>query len=162
MQESKKNIGAAIIGMGNILLTDDGVGVHAVRKLREDAPEGIILAEVGAAVLDALDIFESVELVVAIDAVLGGGAPGSIYSFDVSEVDAGRNVSVHELGIAAALRYLPAGSRPRITIVGVEPDVIDYGMELTPVVGAALDEVVRTARAVALESTEKVPPTTGV
>lgn len=162
MPEQRKKFNVAIIGLGNVLLTDDGVGVHAVRKLRQDAPEGIVLAEVGTAVLDALDLFESVEFVVAIDAVRAGGPPGSIYSFDINEADTQRMVSQHELGIAAVMQYLPADSAPQITILGVEPAVIDYGMELSPVVRAVLPEAARKALAMALQLTERITPTTGV
>jgi len=157
MLEPLKHGGAAIVGLGNILLTDDGVGVHAVRKLREDTPEGVILAEVGTAVLDALDLFESVELVIAIDAVRAGGSPGSIYNFSIDEVNAQKTISLHELGIVEVMRYLSAGSAPKIEIIGVEPAVIDYGMELSPVVRAVLPDVVRKARAMALQLMEKIP-----
>jgi len=162
MTELQKHVGAAIVGLGNILLTDDGVGVHAVRKLREDAPEGIVLAEVGTAMLDALDLFESVEVVIAIDAVRAGGPPGSIYSFSIDEVDPQGPISLHELGIVEAMQYLPAGSVPQIVIIGVEPAVIDYGVELSPMVRAVLPDVVRKARTMASQLMERIPPTTGV
>lgn len=157
MLEPQKHIGVAIVGLGNILLTDDGVGVHAVRKLREDTPEGIILMEVGTAILDALELFESVDSIVAIDAVQAGGSPGSIYTLSFNEIDAQRNVSLHEFGIAAAVQSLPAESIPHIMIVGMEPAVIDYGMELSPVVRAVLPDVVRTARATALQLMGGIP-----
>ncbi len=140
---------AAIVGLGNVLLMDDGVGVHAIRMLSGQAPEGIVLAEVGTALLDALELFESVDVVVAIDAVAAGGSPGSIYCFDVNDAEVPKHVSLHELGIAAALRLLPTKSRPRVLILGVEPAVIDYGMQLSPAVGAVLGQVTRTACAMA-------------
>ena len=170
MLEPHKHTAAAIVGLGNVLLTDDGVGVHAVRRLREartkrlrdEAPEGVIIAEVGTAVMDALDLFENVEHVVAIDAVRAGGPPGSIYSFSMDDVEAQKTVSAHELGIAEAMKYLPAGLAPKVSIIGVEPAVIDYGVGLSPTVQAVLDEVVRKALAAVSQSMERILPTTGV
>ena len=70
-----------IAGLGNLLLRDDGVGVHAVRSMGNDLPPGVLAVEVGTAVLDALHLFEEAEMVIAIDAMKAGGAPGTIYSF---------------------------------------------------------------------------------
>ncbi len=141
----KEHRRAAIVGLGNILLMDDGVGVHALRTLSGPAPEGIVLAEVGTALLDALELLASVEVVVAIDAVAAGGRPGSIYCLNVNDAQVRTHVSLHELGIAAALQLLPTESRPRVLIVGVEPAVIDYGMRLSPAVQAVLPQVTRVA-----------------
>jgi len=149
MVRRQEHVRAAIVGLGNILLMDDGVGVHAIRALSEHPPEGIILAEVGTALLDALELFESIDVVVAIDAVTAGGPPGSIYFLDVNDVQVHKHVSLHELGIAAALRLLPAESRPQVVILGVEPAVIDYGVQLSPAVQAVLGQVTQAACAMA-------------
>ena len=156
MPGPQKQNGAAMVGLGNILLTDDGVGVHAVRKLREDPPEGVILAEVGTTVLDALDLFESVRWVLAIDAVRVGGSPGSIYTFDIDEVETRKGASLHEFGITAAMQSLPVESTPHVTILGIEPAVIGYGMELSSVVQAVLPEVAQTACAMASQWMRRV------
>lgn len=151
MAERSEHTGVAIVGLGNILLADDGIGVHAIRMLREEAPEGIILAEVGTALLDALDLLEEVEAVVAIDAMQAGGAPGSIYRLDLADAALRRNLSLHEFGIAGAIQSLPVKSRPSVTVVGVEPAMIDYGMELSPVVRSVLPQVVEAARTTAVQ-----------
>jgi hydrogenase maturation protease len=151
----QKQFGAAIIGLGNVLLTDDGVGVHAIRQLQQDPPQGIILAEVGTALLDTLDLLESVDLVVAIDAVQAGGAPGSVHCFDLADADIRQGLSLHDFGIAAAVQSLPAEARPAVTILGVEPAVLDYGMQLSPAVQAALPHVVRQAPALIAQRIEK-------
>ncbi len=146
---------AAIVGLGNVLLMDDGVGVHAIRTLSEQAPEGIVLAEVGTALLDALELFESVDVVVAIDAVTADGPPGSIYLLDVNDAQINKHVSLHDLGIAAALRLLSAESRPQVLILGVEPAIIDYGTQLSSAVQAVLPQVVEAARAMADQLTHR-------
>ncbi len=155
MARSPEHPRAAIAGLGNILLMDDGVGVHAVRRLRENPPAGIVLAEVGTALLDALDLFERSDFVVAIDAVRAGGPPASIYRFDIADVTPQKGFSLHEFGIAAALQSLPDESRPHVMILGVEPAVIDYGMQLSPAVEAVLGQVAQTACIMATQGTCK-------
>lgn len=136
-----------IAGLGNVLLRDDGIGVHAVRKIAEDPPPGAVAVEVGTAVLDALHLIEEAERVIAIDAVEAGGAPGTVYSFSIEDAEARSGpVSLHELSLREAMGLLGDRPAPPITIVGVEPEIIDYGMELSPVVEATLPRVVRAVR----------------
>jgi hydrogenase maturation protease len=146
----------AIIGLGNILLTDDGVGVHAVRQMLENPLEGVVVAEIGAAVLRAQELLEESDVVIAIDAVQAGGPPGSIYRFDAVDVQSQLRISLHELGIVGLLRLLPELSRPELIVLGVQPEVINYGTELSPAVQAALDRVVKAARTIAQGITERV------
>jgi len=137
-----------IAGLGNLLLADDGVGVHAVRALRgEDIGEGVLVVEVGTAALDALPLFEAARRVIALDAVQAGGEPGSIYELDLEGVETGREGhSLHELGLREVFRMIPAEKRPGLRILGVEPAVIDFGMELSPAVLKALPAFLQTAR----------------
>jgi hydrogenase maturation protease len=131
-----------IAGLGNLLLMDDGVGVHAVQELQKSPPDGAVVAEVGTAVLSALHLLEWADKILALDAMQAGGAPGTIYAFGTDDVDRGGiQVSLHELNLLAALGFLKNKARPEIVILGVEPEKIDYGLELTPPVAAALPEL---------------------
>jgi hydrogenase maturation protease len=131
-----------IAGLGNYLLMDDGVGVHAVLKLEKDPPTGAVVAEVGTAVLSALHLLEWADKILALDAMQAGGAPGTIYRFGVDDVDRGGiQASLHELNLLAALGFLENQAKPEIVILGVEPEKIDYGLELTPAVAAALPQL---------------------
>lgn len=136
-----------IAGLGNLLLQDDGVGVHAVRELQQDPPPGVLVAEVGVQVLSALHLLEWADKILAIDAMQAGQAPGAIYAFgmdDVAEPEV--QVSLHELGLRAAFKMLPEPTQAEIAVLGVEPGVIDYGLELTPPVAAALPRLLAAAR----------------
>jgi hydrogenase maturation protease len=145
----------AIVGLGNVLLADDGVGVHALEVLRKAPPPGVRLAVIGTVALGALDLLEEADFVIAIDAVRAGGPPGTIYRFDAREADVGQRVSLHDLGVIGALRLLPDHSRPEVTVVGVEPERVEYGVELTPTVRAVLPCVVDVVRKVADEIVER-------
>jgi hydrogenase maturation protease len=76
-----------------------------------------------------------------------GGKPGTVYTCGTQEVaDAGVKASLHELNLLAALRSLPPGAKPEIVILGVEPENIDYGLDLSPRVAAALPVVTGAVR----------------
>jgi hydrogenase maturation protease len=138
-----------VVGLGNVLLKDDGVGVHAVRELRKVLPRRIVTVEVGTAVLDALHLFEWADRIIGIDAMQAGGAPGTIYSFGVDDVeDRGVQASLHEMGLIACLRFLK-GRRPAISMLAVEPEIIDSGLELSAPVREALPKLIQAARTMA-------------
>jgi len=159
MEHSQRRCRILIAGLGNVLLMDDGVGVHAVRELLNDAPAGACVAEVGTAVLHALHLLETADRILAIDAVQAGGPPGTVYVFRAGDEKVQHRVSLHELSLMGALRFLgPAHPRPEIVILGVEPETIDYGLELTKEVAAALPQVLRVAKEIA-EMWERNPDT---
>lgn len=132
-----------VVGLGNELLTDDGVGVHAARRLKEVLGERALVVEVGTAVLNALHLLDAAERIVAIDAMQAGGAPGTVYLIAPEDVAAdAQQLSIHQLNLIGALRFLPEGKRAkRIRIIGVEPERIEFGMELSATVSAALPQV---------------------
>ena len=141
-----------VAGLGNVLLMDDGVGVHAVRELQKDRRLDAVVVEVGTAVLDALHLFEWADRIVALDAVAAGGAPGTVYSLGIQDLALpGRKASLHEVDLQAAFRFLPKGIHPEAWILGVEPQTIDYGMELTAPVQAALPRLLQAVKEVVAE-----------
>jgi hydrogenase maturation protease len=147
MGHEKKQIEVLVLGLGNELLTDDGVGVHAARKLQHELQmEGVVIAQVGTAILHAQYLLEQAACVIAIDAVRAGDKPGSIYRFDINQARLNQPASFHDLGIVGVMRLIPQQDRPTVTILGIEPETMDFGMELSLAVGAAVPRVVRIAR----------------
>ncbi len=148
-----------VAGLGNLLLRDDGVGVHAVRALQQSPPPGAIAVEVGTAVLDAVPLLERVEKVLAIDAMEAGGAPGAIYRCGVSDVAGQRErASLHEVSLLSVLQFIPADRRPEISILAIEPGIIDYGLELSPGVEAALPRVIELVKHIVRQWTAEPTP----
>jgi hydrogenase maturation protease len=146
-RRSRKSPKILIAGLGNLLLRDDGVGVQAVRGLQKNPPAGVMVVEVGTAILDALHLFEWADRVLGVDAMQAGGPAGTVYSLSVSDVEDQRpQGSLHELNLLAALRFLRNGRRPAILILGVEPEIIDFGLELSSKVAAALPVVIHSVR----------------
>jgi hydrogenase maturation protease len=107
----------------------------------------VIIADVGCAVLDALHLLKWAEKIVAIDAMQAGGPPGTVYACGAGDLeDSGVKASLHELNLTGALKFLPPGTNPEIVILGVEPEQIDYGLDLSPPVAAAMPQVIAAAR----------------
>jgi hydrogenase maturation protease len=139
--------GILIAGVGNELLSDDGVGVHAIRELQREGIAGIAMLEVGTAILHALETVGAASRVLVIDAARGNCAPGTIYRYDLSESAPGGVASLHSLGLRDGLRLLGTGSSiPRFTVLGVEPLSFDYGLELSVPVRAAMPKLLSLAR----------------
>lgn len=139
-----------VAGLGNVLLTDDGVGVHLVRHLQKEPVQGVLPVEVGTAVLDALHLFEWADKILAVDAVEAGSPPGTVYRFSVEKPGSqAHQMSLHELSLLGALRMIPEEKHPQeICIVGVEPARIDYGLELSPAVQAMFPRLLEAVNGV--------------
>jgi hydrogenase maturation protease len=136
-----------ILGLGNLLLTDDGVGVHAARALAADPPPGAEVREVGTAVFEAWSVVDRASTIVAIDAVDAGEAPGTLVRFDLDHDEpVGPPASLHDLDLPALVRSLPPARRPRVVVIGVQPAVVAPGLDLSPIVAAALPALVHVVR----------------
>lgn len=136
-----------IAGLGNILLQDDGVGVHAVRELKKSPPPGVLAVEIGTWVLDGLHLYEWADKVLVLDAFRAGGPPGTIYACRDTEVaGSGVAASLHELGLLSALHLIDPEKRPEVFVLGMEPAAIDFGLDLTPTVKAVLPRFIQVIR----------------
>lgn len=134
-----------ILGCGNLLLKDEGVGVHLVEYLRGKAlPEGVELIDGGTAGFELVDFIQKAEKVVIVDAVKGGGNPGDIYCFSSEDFDteAAPKTSLHDITLKDIFKTAQEfGPLPKIRIIGVEPKIIEYGTELSPEIKRVLPKV---------------------
>ncbi len=150
MQEKQKIRHVVVMGIGNLLLKDDGVGIHALQKLQETSsfPGDINVELIDCGTAPDISIFldSSVDKLIIIDAVQAHGKPGAIYYFtpDVLESESQDIVSAHDLSLRESLAMMRlVGTLPRETvIIGVEPGEIGWGVTLTPEVEAKLVELV--------------------
>lgn len=137
-----------VLGIGNILLRDEGFGVRAVEELldRYRFPAAVQVLDGGTLGMDLLRFLTGTKRLVVVDAIAGGGPPGTFYRFAGDEVKAyfREKVSLHELGIKDVLAVLEATDRAveEVIVLGVQPQSLDVGLELTPVVAAALPDTV--------------------
>lgn len=136
-----------VLGLGNLLLSDDGLGVHAVRALEGRFP-GWELIDGGTKGLFLLPYLQGAEGLLIVDAIRWGREPGTIHLFDARELDWQHQaaLSSHDLGLLELLRALRLqASMPRWTwVVGLEPASLDWGTALSPKLEEALPGLLET------------------
>jgi len=139
-----------ILGVGNTMRHDDGVGVEVIKLLQQEQLPNIDLQDGGTDGLGLIDIIKQYHKAIIIDAVNMQMSPGSIKSFDSQEAkikiknDA---LSTHGFGLAEVLRLLEQlGCDTQIKIIGVQPQDISFGEGLTEVVAAKLPYIVKLVK----------------
>jgi hydrogenase maturation protease len=136
-----------ILGIGNILLSDEGVGVHVANELAKmDLPPDVTVVEGGTDGFRLLNVITEADRLIVIDAVKGGAEPASIYRFDVGEVrncPSGFKTSVHQIGILEVIDMSGLiGKTPFTTVIGIEPRCLDMAMELSPEVREKVPKII--------------------
>lgn len=137
-----------VLGVGNLLLSDEGVGVHvAQRMMTMDMPPEVQVVEGGTDGFGLVNVITEADRMILIDAVKGGGQPGSIYRFEIEDCPPYPDIfktSVHQISILEVINLSSLiGSTPRTTIIGIEPACMEMGMELSPAVEAKVPRVIQ-------------------
>lgn len=159
-----------VLGLGNVLLEDDGVGAAAVARLLDQyaPPEGVRVLDGGTLGLSLLPYLEDAETVILVDAVRTDAPPGSLVHIDGADVApaVATRLSPHQIGVADLLdgaRWLdryPA----RLLLLGVVPESMELAVGLSPRVRAALpvlvDRIVDQVRAMGFVFRRKSPDET--
>ena len=127
-----------IVGIGNLLCRDEGIGVHVIQEMKNmKLPDHIDLLDMGTSTMDLISHLEGVRKLIAIDAMKAGGTPGTIYKCrpeDLLPEEKGP-ISLHEIGLIESLNMAQKmGMKIDTVIIGVEPEILDWGMELTEAV----------------------------
>ena len=124
----------AIVGVGNLLMKDEGIGVHVAHALQQmSLPPDVEVLDCGTSI-DTGFLVEAFDRLVVIDAVKGGEPPGTLYRFHLDEITQEQLLlSAHGLGLDQALRAADRGEHPQeVIVIGIEPWEIGWGLELTP------------------------------
>ncbi len=139
-----------VLGIGNVLMGDEGVGVHVLRLLeQEPAAPGVRLLDGGTGGVNLLSEFEGVRAIVLIDATRDGRPAGTVTYLHPDRVgDLPRGLGAHDFGLkdlfaaAALLGHLPAIHLYTVSVETIEP----MCTQLSPAVAAAVPEVAIAAR----------------
>jgi len=133
-----------VMGIGNLLLTDDGVGVIAAQTLIERTwPEHIYVCEAGTFTHDIFYRFEGYSDILVLDVVHAKGTPGDLYRLsekDLLDNDKQR-LSIHDIDLLDSLRMarMYFNTHPNLHIIGMEPhDITTWNIGLSPACAAAL------------------------
>ena len=137
-----------VLGLGNVLCADDGLGVAALARLARSYELGpdVRLADGGTLGLSLLGLFEDVDDVLLVDAILADAAPGSLVRLEGRDVEpaARERLSVHQVGVADlldALRLID-GEPQRLSLIGLVPGRVELGLGCSPAVERALPGLV--------------------
>jgi hydrogenase maturation protease len=144
---------ALVLGLGNILLSDEGLGVRVVERLQGSCrfPPEVSIMDGGTLGLDLLPYLEGVDHLLVIDALEMGKGPGTIVRLVGDEVPASLSVKIspHQMGLAdllAAARL--RGLYPReIVLLGMQPGSMDTGLDLSPPVEDQVEGLIGEALA---------------
>jgi len=143
---------ALVLGVGNILMQDEGVGVRAVEWLQAHCVSpNVQMLDGGTMGLDLLYYLEDVDHLLVLDAVNAGKKPGEIIVLTGDEIPAfiGMKVSPHQIGIQdlLATAQLMGYTPPEVVILGVQPANMSVGLEMSPAVAAQVEPLGRLAMA---------------
>jgi hydrogenase maturation protease len=136
---SYKMVDTIVMGIGNLLLGDEGVGVHAAQALMKmDLPDAVEVLDVGTALLDALPALENKKRVIILDAMQAKGKPGTIYRTLLEHCQQNQRIdSMHSFDLFRMLAFNQNDIKPEVIVLGVEPAIIEWGLELSPEVYAS-------------------------
>ncbi len=142
-----------VLGLGNILLGDDGIGIHVVRRLAADAdaPSGLRPLDGGTLGFRLMDVFARSDAILLVDAAQLDEPAGTIRLLERDALDRhvrrGGRVSAHEAGLAdlLTLAKLEGCAPARLALLAIQPKRIEWDETLSPPVAHALDGACRAA-----------------
>jgi len=139
-----------VLGVGNLLLKDEGVGIHTIRALEnEDLPPGVTLMDGGTGGLHLLGWLQDYDRIIMIDATLDDNPPGTVrlihprYASDFPPL-----MSAHEIGLRDMIEAMCLlGNLPEIRLIVISAaDINEIGTTLSPELQTALPEIIRLVK----------------
>lgn len=145
--EVTKHSPLLVLGVGNILLRDEGVGVHVVKAMEGmQLSHEIKLIDGGTAALDLLDVITNHSRVIIVDAVSAGSEPGTLYRFTLDDlpIKVMAISSLHQVDLLETLKMARhLGWAPeKVIIFGIEPKEVTWGLGLSPEVADVVPKVI--------------------
>ncbi len=137
-----------VAGVGNLLFSDEGLGVHVIRELsKRSLPQEVELADVGTATFELTRLMDGKDKVIIVDAILADDAPGTVYRLTPDDIKSRRKklaASLHQFGVLEALQCRAAtANMPEVVILAVVPkDYHTLATGLTPELAERIHHVV--------------------
>jgi hydrogenase maturation protease len=138
-----------VLGVGNKLMSDEGVGVHVIERLSAGyvIPEEIQILDGGTLGMDLLYYLEGIENLLLVDAVETHKDPGAIVRLEGEDVPAflAMKLSPHQIGVPdmlAAARMKDLFPK-RLVLWGIQPELMEIGLELSPLIESKVDGLVK-------------------
>jgi len=137
-------MGQLVLGVGNILLKDEGIGCHVVQAL-ERIPLTDVKVVDGGTCPDVVQFLEGADKLIVVDATKGGGMPGQVYRFHLDDITLERKqfLSLHDMSLVDNLMLTGfLRNIAETVIIGVEPKEIGWGLELSPELQEKIPQIV--------------------
>lgn len=137
-------MGKFVLGVGNILLKDEGIGCHVVQAL-ERIPLTDVKVVDGGTCPDVVQFLEDADKLIVVDAAKGGGMPGQVYRFHLDDITLERKqfLSLHDMSLVDNLMLTGfLRNIAETVIIGVEPKEIGWGLELSPELQEKIPQIV--------------------
>ena len=142
-----------VLGVGNLLLTDDGAGVHAVTELAGEEgwdQDKVDFLDGATFTQDIFYVFQKYERVLVLDTVKGGREPGTVYRFTEENLrdNYEQRLSLHDIDLLDSLKMAELlGNKPEVMVIGIEPLTIsEWSMEMSEPVKAKYPTFLEAAR----------------
>jgi hydrogenase maturation protease len=149
MQLDGSPVTTLVLGVGNLLMSDEGVGVHVINRLVENykLPEEVQVLDGGTLGMDLLYYLEGAENLILIDAVETRKDPGTLVRLEGDDVPAflSLKMSPHQIGVPdmLAAAKLKDVFPKRLILWGVQPELLEIGLDLSPIVAAQVDTIIQ-------------------
>ena len=136
-----------VLGIGNLLCRDDGIGVRIAAEMQVPGKYSGIRIIDGGSDPDLFALLDGdVTQLIIVDSLRGGGHPGDIYRLDLREenIADGTSASLHGMGVLDSLKLMSQLGRqlPQVTVIGIEPADVSPGLRLSPVIEAMLPAII--------------------
>ncbi len=136
-----------ILGLGNILLKDEGAGVYVAEQIEKmSLPENVEVIDGGTASMDILMSMKDVKKLIIVDALRGGEKPGTVYRLYPEDLFSAPDsyMSLHQINVLEGLILSKkTGNAPQETvIIGIEPKEIDWGLGVTPDIKRKIPDII--------------------
>ena len=140
-----------IIGIGNLLLMDEGVGIHIINTLEEyNLPQNVEIYDGGTGGFKLIDLLHGANRVIFIDAVETGKTPGTVTTFnskDVYSLRPKKKYSLHDTDLLEVIKMTELlDNPPEIEIMGVQPKIINYGTTLSKELTDSMSNIINTVQ----------------
>jgi len=139
-------MGKFVLGIGNTLLRDEGIGCHVTNALAEIPLPDVEIIDAGT-YPDIWQFVEDTDKLVIVDAIKGGGIPGQIYRFHLEDITLEQKplLSMHDMGLADNLMLMQLWHNIGETvIIGIEPKDINWGLDLSPELQGKMSKIIDT------------------
>jgi len=141
-----------VLGVGNELLSDEGIGVHVIKALQKESslPLEVEVMEGGTDGFGLINIIIETDRLIVIDSIKGGCEPGTLYKFDIEDTPGTPDLfktSGQQIGILEVINLSSLiGKTPKTTVIGIEPRSVATGMEFSQEVRAKIPRVIELVK----------------